>query len=261
MPETLTPKFEVPQPDAFTSTPTTQNVDAITQEVQPDSTVKGQMEGLLSEGSQYMDLARQGAKEYANARGLLNSSIAAGAGERAAIESALPIAQQDAGTYNQQSLANQQYENQFAGQTHVADLNRQTSDQDLSRQKDMTAYQTELGELSAEAGNVRQKELMNLESDLKQQLAALQQDFALELETLKSNFDIQGNLDTQMGGLYSDTLKSLAAFLNSPDLTSEQQEAGANTIIANLTAGLEFLSGISGQPTAVNYQAPEGAGA
>lgn len=64
---------------------------------------------MLTAGNPYIDLATQRAKEYANSQGLLNSTIAAGAGQRAAIESALPIAQQDAQTYFNQGLTNQQF--------------------------------------------------------------------------------------------------------------------------------------------------------
>ena len=62
-------------------------------------TVGGQMTGLLNQNSPYMQAATAGAMRTANQRGLLNSSIAAGEGQKAAIESALPIAQQDAGFY------------------------------------------------------------------------------------------------------------------------------------------------------------------
>ena len=64
------------------------------------------MSGLLDDNGKYMQAARSRAAETANSRGLLNSSMAAGTGERAAIQSAMPIAQQDAGTYGQRALAN-----------------------------------------------------------------------------------------------------------------------------------------------------------
>lgn len=83
------------------------NYIADQRQVGTQSTVKGQMEGLLSEGSRYLDIARQNSAQQANKRGLLNSTMAAGAGERAAIEAAMPIATQDASTYNNQSLTNQ----------------------------------------------------------------------------------------------------------------------------------------------------------
>lgn len=94
------------------ATGTSSNYTADQREVGSDATVRGQLEGLLSEGSKYLDIARQGAAEQANKRGFLNSTMAAGAGERAAIQSALPIASQDASTYHNQSLTNQNANNQ-----------------------------------------------------------------------------------------------------------------------------------------------------
>jgi len=67
-------------------------------------TVAGQMNGLLESNSSYIKNARQNGENYAASRGLLNSSIAAGASGKSAIDAALPIAQQDASTYNQFEL-------------------------------------------------------------------------------------------------------------------------------------------------------------
>ena len=68
-------------------------------------TVAGQMNGLLKSDNPYIKNARSQGKEHAASRGLLNSSIAAGASEKSAINAALPIAQQDASTYNQFELS------------------------------------------------------------------------------------------------------------------------------------------------------------
>lgn len=73
-----------------------------------------QLTKLLSEDSKYMQMARAGAARTANSRGLLNSSIAAGAGEAAAIQSALPIAQQDAQTWGASEQFNAGQTNEFA---------------------------------------------------------------------------------------------------------------------------------------------------
>lgn len=69
---------------------------ALDREGNPIQGVSGRLQGLLSSKSPYLDRARTRAKQYANRRGLLNSSIAAGAGEAAAIDAALPIATADA---------------------------------------------------------------------------------------------------------------------------------------------------------------------
>jgi len=63
-----------------------------------DTTVAGQMEGLLSSDNPYIKQAVASARQWGNARGLLNSSITGEAGVSAAIKAALPIAQQDAAT-------------------------------------------------------------------------------------------------------------------------------------------------------------------
>lgn len=71
---------------------------AYTRATTRDELVKNQLSDLLRGDSQYVEMNRDEARRFANTRGLGNSSIAAGAGVRAAIQSALPIAQQDAAT-------------------------------------------------------------------------------------------------------------------------------------------------------------------
>lgn len=83
--------------------------------VKPEGTVAGQLESITKQGSPLMDLAGTQAKQEANARGLINSSIAVGAGQDALYRTALPIAQADASvnnaamtnTANQQNAASQ----------------------------------------------------------------------------------------------------------------------------------------------------------
>lgn len=61
-----------------------------------DDSVSTRVTGLLKADSPYLKQARTDAAKTANRRGLLNSSIAAGAGTDAAIRSSLPIASQEA---------------------------------------------------------------------------------------------------------------------------------------------------------------------
>lgn len=126
--ETLMDKPPAAKPELY-------NVDPNTM------TVQGQMEGLLSSDSQYINLARQQAAEQANSRGLLNSSIAASAGQRAAIESALPIAQQDAQTYFSQSNLNQNAENNFALFNKEFEYNDYFADQKYLQQQGLNEQQ------------------------------------------------------------------------------------------------------------------------
>lgn len=73
--------------------------NAYTRQVQPNELASYQLQGLLASDSPYIAQARQAGLDVSNDRGLLNSSMAAGNSERAAIQSALPIAQQDAASY------------------------------------------------------------------------------------------------------------------------------------------------------------------
>ena len=64
-----------------------------------------QLTGLLSSDSRYIQVAREAGKRQAQGRGLLNSSLAAGSSEAAAIAAAAPIASQDASIIAQQEQA------------------------------------------------------------------------------------------------------------------------------------------------------------
>lgn len=89
------------------------DAEFVERQVQPEDTVAWQMQQLLDDESAYITQAREAGESYAASRGLLNSSLAAGAAQREAIRAALPIAQQDAATYFKQGLANQDWANQF----------------------------------------------------------------------------------------------------------------------------------------------------
>jgi hypothetical protein len=69
-----------------------------------NASVSKQLTGLLKADSPMLTQARTNAKKAANRRGLLNSSIAAGAGEAAAYDVALPIASQEAQQIHQTNL-------------------------------------------------------------------------------------------------------------------------------------------------------------
>lgn len=72
---------------------------AYTRTPQESELVENRLTNLLSRDNPYIGNARIRAEEMANSRGLLNSSMAAGAAERSAIEAGLPIASQDANTF------------------------------------------------------------------------------------------------------------------------------------------------------------------
>lgn len=78
---------------------------------QKTETVQGQLDTILGKDGPLMQSARTRAAQNANARGLLNSSMAVQAGEQAVIDSALPIAAADAAAYNRAGETNQASQN------------------------------------------------------------------------------------------------------------------------------------------------------
>ena len=72
------------------------------------------LDQVLSSGSPYIENARRRGMETAAARGGINSSIAAGASERAALEAAMPLVQQ--GMQIDSAAQNAQYENWLSQQ-------------------------------------------------------------------------------------------------------------------------------------------------
>lgn len=276
----MAPGVAAPAPTAMpeksdVSQATAQTYDASEMTVDPQSTVANQMTGLLSAGSPYMDVARTGALQTANQRGLLNSSIAAGAGEKAAIESAMPIATQDAQTYAQAQMANQQAIN--AARAQGSDLGTQTALANTAAQNKITETQArlsaeqqmaqqnaalqeqlksgdfnrELGVMGADLANKEQ--FARYDADIKLELGAIQQDYAIELEDLSQAYEIQKNLDTAMGSMYDGALRSISNVLADPNMTTAQSTNAVKVIIDNLSAGLNFMAGISGSTAGVQY--------
>lgn len=120
-----TPPIPTPNPGASQPTPSTSNTggkvqimdwetklqggntDALQREVQDNETVEKRLNDLTASNSKYIRNATTQANAQAADRGMLMSSVAAGAARRASIDAALPIAQQDANTYTQAARDNQ----------------------------------------------------------------------------------------------------------------------------------------------------------
>ena len=118
-------------------------------DVQPNQTVQGQVKAIIDENSPLMQQAETRSLQKANARGLMNSSIAVGAGQSALYDAAAPIAAADAATYaragefdagakQQVSLANQ-------GSTNTADQFNAASTNQVNSQNSQLQTNVEIG--------------------------------------------------------------------------------------------------------------------
>jgi len=112
-------------PEASGVIPATQaaQTTANVQTVAPTQTVSGQLDEMLKADSPYLQRAQSKSMEQANARGLLNSSMAAGAGTAAAIDAAAPIAQGNANLFADARNRNQDALNS-TGQFNASESNK-----------------------------------------------------------------------------------------------------------------------------------------
>ncbi len=178
-------------------TPTLAEYNAVTREVNPETdTVQGQLKKILDEDdSPLMRRARAMALAQMAGRGLLNSSLAATAGYAAMIDKALPIAQQDAQTYFNQGLKNQDYQNQaeltnvnwkneFLKSAYVTQLDfwKQSNILGLQHKNNLESMQYE-NKLKSDILGLEQKhklESMQYENKLKSNLLRLEQQHNIE---------------------------------------------------------------------------------
>lgn len=106
--------YQQPEPRVQNPAPAWSNFGPESRDVNAETdTVQGQLNGLLSAENPLMQRAYYKGLDYANGRGMLNSSVGAEAAQAAMMDVALPIAQQDAQTYYDQGKTNQAYQNQF----------------------------------------------------------------------------------------------------------------------------------------------------
>jgi len=190
-----------PKMESYGFTPVTRTPNA-------NETVAGQFNALTKSDNPLMTMGRTMAKQEMNKKGLLNSSMAIGAAEAAAYQTALPIAQADAGTYKAVGDMNQNAQNQ-ALQTNTGTLNEAS--------KANLQVWGELAKSNLDAAN--KASLSNIEANYK---------------TL-----VQAN--TSASDMYSKTMQNITDISMSADLDAAAKTAAVQTQLAMLDTSLNML--------------------
>lgn len=203
-----------------TTTPQTREVNQATE------TAAGQVNSLLANDNPLLQRARTLARQGMAQRGLVNSSMAQGAGVAAMVDRITPIAQQDAQTYSQRALANMEATNE-ANQFNVNQNNQLLSQGlNIAANKDLA---------------IAQQTFQSAQADLERAFQATQQDKSIkaqtDLQVAQQNFTkAQNDLDRAQ----QFTLTS--AQLNSNErLTLAQIEATARNLNTSNQAQMDQL--------------------
>ena len=212
-------------------------------DAQNNDTVEGRLSGLLANESSYMLSARTKAQQQANQRGLLNSTMAATAGEKAAIETALPIAQQDASYYQTQRINAQQ-----------GDIQKGINAQQGDIQKGINAQQGDI-----------QKRLYETQGNISSQLAGekFTYDQALKNADIEWNkIDLRARMDVEFArmseenkNMFNETMNTISddymadymeIMLNPNFEADEQRTAALNILSYNTQQRFKIAGDIAG---------------
>ena len=198
-------------------------------------TVAGQMRGLLAENSPYLQVARTGALQTAAGRGLLNSSIAAGAGEEAAIKQALPIAQQDAQTYadigkqNAKTISDSLLNLQVGQLEHQKNLANAKITGALTTQEAAKQFETQR---ISEAGQLQRQEIENAMK------AVLQDD---QLESAERQ-----QLSQVVGSMGNEALGAVERILRDTNIEAGAKQAAIDAVMRNYRANASTAGAVFG---------------
>lgn len=220
---------------ADAKTATSQSYDPNAFQVTPEQTVEGRLSGIISADSPLMQQARTRALQYANSRGLINSSLAAGEAQARMVDAAMPIAQQDAGAFNQAMTNTVNAKNAAAGFKATAEnAASQTNAQlgtnvnlanqnatNTAQQFGANAYNT-ASITNAQLGT--STNLANLDAALKTSLANLDSQTKTELATIDGNYKqlLQTNQDA--ASAYNQTVQNIAAISQNSSLTQDAKD-------------------------------------
>jgi len=286
----------IKQATTSTYTPTDQKTadytaggyDTTTWDIDPEDiakgqTVQGQLQGIIAANSPLIQLAEAQARQQMNQRGLLNTSMALGAGQEAVIKQALPIATQDATLFANQAKYNAEAASaaaQFkaAAENRASEFNASAKNTAFAANKAASdaALQFEAAAKNASSANYTKdlntavSQMMDqslkvglADADNKTKLLVQQ----IDADTRKYLIDTEATYKNQMqasssaNDLYVNITKNIATIMADPNLDATAKQAAVNIQKDYLKSGLDIIgqtSGVGGIDELVDFSGEEG---
>lgn len=226
-------------PQAATYAPTAQTVSE-------KSTVQNQLANITANGSALNTQAEVAANKAMAGRGLLNTSIAVGAARDAVIKNALPIAQQDAGTYANTDSANAQFsntadqfnagqKNQITGQLISADTSLAVADKNIKSQQ-----------LISDKDNATKLQMQQLDTETKKALAGLDEQTKVKLQNLDASDKQLLQTNISAANAYAQLAQALANISTSTTMDAAAKQQATDNQIGLFRQNLQALGKVSG---------------
>lgn len=240
---------------------TTNNVN-----VTAPQTVSSQITGLIAQNSPLEQQAQAQAAQASNAKGLLNSSMAVGSGESAVLNTALPIAEQDAqtnanaATFNANAANTTSQFNAGAANTAAEQNTQATNTQTLANQQSLNTA----GQVNTTQANALQSQEIQQQGTVAQanqtainNATAQSAQLSVTAQTANQSAAVQQSAQVYAGALQAALANTTAA----GQLQLQQINAGVQTNVARLQAqyNVQMQTSASMSTTFQNYIAQSGA--
>lgn len=192
--------------------------------VTPDQTVQGQVKSIIDNNSPLMQQAETRSLQKSNDRGLINSSIAVGAGQSALYDAAMPMAASDAATYARAGEANNNAKNQFATAANaqgfdLAKMNQQFTDN---------------------AAALTQK------FGFDTQLTKMQSDSARETANIAAQYRNLTQASASAASLMNSAAGNINSIMLNADLDAGAKQVAIDTYNVNLNKSLQLIGAFAG---------------
>lgn len=247
--------------------------------VNANASAANQLASITAKGSPLLTQAETEAKKAAAKSGLLNSTMAVGAGRQAVLATATPLAQQDASTYydadkttatqktnaaafkagadNQVSLANASAENamqqafiQRDTQQSIADKQIKsqelTTDKQLASQQSIADKQLASQQTIAERDNDVKLKLQQIDTETKKALASMDAETKTKLQQMDAADKQLLQTNISAANAYAQLAQNLATISTSTNMDAAAKQQATDNQMATFRQQLQAIGKVSG---------------
>jgi hypothetical protein len=234
------------------SAPTKWNIDG-------KQTVQGQLSGILAKNSPLMQRAATTGLQQANARGLLNSSMAVGAAQDAMIDRATPIAQADADVYARSAGYNSDTANKFQI-ANVDTINQAKSfgAQAINRSNEFnagnafSAIEANKERQFKDTQATKERQFNDLqaikERDFNKQQALFEANVSASLSQIENEAQFDNNLQSIYGGMNTSFVQAMTAINQDPNMDQQSKDYSLKQLYDAYKAQISLLSAVGSVP-------------
>ena len=200
-----------------------------------DQTVAGQIKNIIAEDGPLAQMNKANAEQDMNRRGLINSSMAVGAGQKALYESALPIAQQDAAT-----MAN-------AGQFNANSTNALQSQSNTIRQQTATSnFQVAADQAKMDLDNQFKASMVNADAQTKAFLTQAEGEIKTKLANIDADYKTLIQTSASAGDIYKGTIAQIGPILSDTNMDAASKTAAINGLFSRMGVAMNLVGSING---------------